>query len=70
MFDTTKTRLAAAIESAVSGPVETRRSDVWSQAGHAIELAHRQPAPASQGARTAVALAFLAAKVPWVAILR
>jgi hypothetical protein len=69
MFDTTKYRPSEDPGSAFLGPTEPRGSqpDIWTEAGRAIELAYRQPAPVGQAEavrRTvAVALAIAIALV-------
>jgi hypothetical protein len=73
MFDKTKPRASAGSASAFVAPTELRRSDfdIWAEAGRAIELAHRQPAPISQVVRIAVALALvMAAKLCSAGALR
>ena len=61
--DRIKPRAPAGSVSAFVAPTELResRSDIWSEAGRAIELAYREPAPMSQAARIAVALALVMA---------
>ena len=47
MFDTTKDRPS-------EGPASGSRPDIWTEAGRAIELAYRQPAPMDQAVWVAV----------------
>jgi hypothetical protein len=61
MFGTTKRETPASSRSAFVAPSEVRGSDIWAQAGRAIELAYREPAPISQTVRVAVAVALLLA---------
>lgn len=63
MLDTTNPRAPAGSASAFVAQTKLQgsRSDVWSEAGRAIELAYRGPAPMSQAVRIAVALALVVA---------
>ncbi len=63
MFHRTKLRASANSASAFLIPTGLHEPgfDSWSQAGRAIEAAHRVPAPMSQAVRTAVVLALITA---------
>jgi hypothetical protein len=63
MSETLKTRPAAGSASAfvVQSEVPSPQTDMWSQAGAAIELAYRTPVPATRAGRVAIALALVVA---------
>ena len=63
MFDRAKPRTPVGSASAFVLSSEPRgsRSDIWADAGQAIELAHRQGAPIGQAARVAVAIVLVVA---------
>jgi len=63
MSDTTKPRAPAGSASAFVAPTERPGSefDIWAAAGHAIELAYREPAPMSLALRVAVVAALVVA---------
>jgi hypothetical protein len=68
MSETLKTRPAAGSASAfvVQSEVPSPQTDMWSQAGAAIELAYRTPVPATRAGRVAIALALVVAtKLFW-----
>ncbi len=60
MFDTMKLRTAA---GSASGFIASgaSRSDIWAEAGRAIELANREQVPMSQAVRAAVVAALVVA---------
>jgi hypothetical protein len=59
MFDTTKSLAPTHAASAFIAPTELQGLDIWAEAGRAIELAYREPAPISQPVRAAVAVALI-----------
>jgi hypothetical protein len=56
MFGTKKPQAGAGSTSAFVSPSERSGSDIWAEAGNAIELAYRPPAPVGQAIRVAVAV--------------
>ncbi len=63
MFDTAKRRVPAGSASAFVFLTGRRspQSDIWTEAGHAIELAHREPAPIGFVVRVAIGIAVVVA---------
>jgi hypothetical protein len=63
MFGTTKHHPSEGPASDFGVPTELRGSqpDIWTEAGRAIELAYRQPAPMDRAVRVAVAVAIAVA---------